>query len=240
MLTYYHLADPFASPYGDGQLIPMDQLSVGGELATVGDDDFDDVILSSSFLARIQLFGANSDAVKEEKIGQGRFGLVRSKDDVEDLGKNLDCLPLAWRLKAMQIVDGEVFSNFDHQSDEFKRIQAESEEQDSGCMYGVEFLLWLPELGVYVTYFLSSKSSRREAKPLRGLIGKGATIEAKLVKTKRYSWHAPKVVACSTPFSELPDPNKMKEELAKFNNPNSSDTEGATDEEAASQDTSRR
>ena len=229
----------YAAPYGD-ELIPMDQLQVGGELGNIGDDDFDDMITSSTFLPRIQLFGANSEAVKEEKIGQGRFGLVRSKDDIEDLSKVIACLPLAWRLKAMQIADGEVVSIYDHNKDEFKRIQSESEEQDSGCMYGVEFLLWLPETSEYATYFLSSKSSRREAKPLRGLIGKGASIECNLVKTKKYSWHAPKVVSNSTPIGNLPETDQMKVELQRFNNPSASDAEGVTAEETAATSDARR
>lgn len=219
------------------QLISLDQLS-NNQLATT--NDFDDVISSSSYLPRLQLFGANSEAVKEEKIGQGRFGVVRTKDDVEDLGKNVDCLPLGWRLKAMQIGGEDIITVFDHTSAEFKRIQAESEEQDSGAMYGVEFLLWLPELGMFVTYYLNSKSSRREAKPLRALLGKASTIESQLVKTKKYSWHAPKVKTNSTPITNLPDAGEMKEELTKFNNPQSSEAEGTTKEEKAAVSNDRR
>lgn len=238
---YTLLANPKEVFFGDegGQLIPMDQLNVGG-LVSAGEDAFDDVITSAAFLPRVQLFGANSGPVKEEKIGQGRFGLVRSKDDIEDLGKETDCLPLAFRLKAMQILDGEVISIYDHTADEFKRIQKESDEADSGCMYGIEFLLWMPEQGDFATYFLSSKSSRREAKPLRGLIGKGATLEVHLIKTKKFSWHAPKVVACSAPLSRLPDGDVMRKELDRFANPKTTETEAASEDEKKATDTGRR
>jgi len=234
-------AAPFASVFGDdgGSLISLADLQVGGELTT-SDEDFDSLITSSSFLPRVQLFGANSNAVTEEKIGLGRFGLVKSKDDIEDLGKTLECLPIAWRFKAMQIADGEVVSNYDHESDEFKRIQAESEETDSGAMYGIEFLLWIPDISGYATYFLSSKSSRREAKPLRALLGKAASIEANLVKTKKYAWHAPKVSSSATPFTNIPDGESVRAELEKFKNPSSSKTEGTTDEEEKAVDGSRR
>jgi hypothetical protein len=220
-------------------LIPISEL--GGALLTAQDAAFDELITSTAFLPRIQVFGSTSEAVKEEKIGQGRLGLVRSKDDIEDLGKELDCIPLSYRLKAMQISGDEVISVYDHTSDEFKRIQGESEQPNSGAMYGVEFLLYLPQQGEYVTFFLNSKSSRREAKPMRGLIGKGATVEVVLIKTKRYSWHAPKVKACSTPFqAQLPIPDAMGKEIQRFLNPPNSTVEKASKEEAAATSSDRR
>lgn len=196
-------------------LVPMEMLK-GGALAK--EDQFDETMKSSSFLPRLQLFGGTSDAVKEEKVRQGVFGVVESKDNINDLGKEVNCLPLAWRFKAMMIADGEVISSYDSTSPQFEKIKLDSDTQDSGCMWGAEFLLWLPDIG-FVTYFLSSKSSRREAKPLRGLIGQAATLKVELVATKKFKWHAPKVTACSAPFSTLPDMDKMKKELERFHNP---------------------
>ena len=213
----------------DNQLIPIDTLG-GGAIATVP-ENFDDLVGGANYLPRIQLYGANSGAVKEDKIGQGRFGLVLSKDDITDLGKTFDCIPLGVRLKAMEIGE-EIVNTYDHQSDEFKRIQAMADEPDSGCMWGGEFLLWLPSQQKFALYFLSSKSARREAKPLRGQLGRGTTIEANLVKWKKYSWHAPKVMGCSTPL-QTPDPDKMRAELERFNNPVSNVPERVEADEAA-------
>ena len=192
------------------QLIP-----ISTDLA-VNEEHFNELISSSDFLPRVQLYGSSSTAVKEEKIGQGRFGLT-TKDDITDLGKQFDCLPVNVRFKAMEMSGSEIERvSHDPHSAAFMEIQARAEEgENQGYMFGVEFLLWIPQLQTFATYFLSNKSSRREAKPLKGMLGKATTIEAKLVKWKEWAFHAPKVLACSTPF-DVPDLELINKESAKF------------------------
>lgn len=195
-------------------LIPQDV----SNLPAIDDKEFASMVSSTSFLPRIQLFGSNSAAVKEDKISQGHFGLVRNKDTIINLTKEVDCLPVSYHFKAMRIADGEVETVLDHKSELFQEIKELSAEQDSGCMYGVEFLLWIPQgEGEYCTFFLNSVSSRRIAPDLRALVGKAATLKSHLVKTTKYSWFAPKVVACSTPFPFLPDQAEIPEIVNKFN-----------------------
>lgn len=212
------------------QLVPTDKLNAG--VPAKQDELLGKMVQSGDFLPRVQLFGSNSAAVKDEKIGQGRFGFVKG-DDIVDLGKAVNVLPLSYRFKAMDISDRENIINVhDPDSEEFQRIKASSDEQDSGCMWGVEYLIWVPEVGEFATIFLNSKSSRREAKPLRGMLGKGTTIESRLIKTSKYSWHAPKVVACSTPF-EPPEEEAMTKEIEKFNNPKDDSKEVVSDDESS-------
>jgi hypothetical protein len=203
------------TPHDNDLIVPLAGLPAAPH---AGDEKFDTLIKATQFLPRIQLFGGNSAMVQEGKIAIAHFGLVRSSDSVEDLGDEVDQAPIRYRYKAMEIADGEVNTYHDPEHAEFKRIHADSEKQDSGCMYGVEFLLWLAEKQEFVSYFMNSKSARREAPTLRGLIGQLATLKVKLVKTKKYKWHAPVVTVCSTPF-DLPDEAKMIKEVEKFDHP---------------------
>jgi hypothetical protein len=223
----------------DDTLIPLDQLQVSGELIT-NDDDFDSIATAADYLPRIQLYGSNSKAVKSELINVGRFGIPRSQDEIEDLGKSFECLPLAWRPKAMEITSDGIIVNYQAKSAEFDRIKQEAGGSDTGAMAGIEFLIWLPDQKEFVTYFLSSKSARREARPLRSKIGKATTLFAELVETAKYSWHVPKVRGSSTAFSNLPDSVELQAQLEKFSNPSASETEGVSDEESAATDESRR
>ncbi len=190
------------------------------------DEDFNGLSSASGFLPRIMLMGANSSLVQQGKIQQGCYGLVRSKDQCEDLTREVPCLPLSWRAKAMEIADGEVTSIFDRKNPEFDRISLKSAEQDSGCMYGPEFLLWVPGAKCFATYYASSKTSRNEAPKLRDLIGQAALLKSHLIKGKKFSWFGPLITVCSTPF-EIPDNEDIIEQVNKFNNPVTTEKEKA-------------
>lgn len=184
------------------------------------DEVFNTVAVSSGYLPYIQLYGGTSEAVKRQKIGIGRYGLVRSKDNIEDLTVAVDILVLSWRPRAMQTGD-EMLSIYNSTSPEFKKIMEKSEIKDSGCMFGPEFLIWLPSAKptCFATFFMSSKTSRRESPNLRALMGKPATLKAQLIETKKYMWHGPVVVPCSTPFDIDFEIAERDEVMNKFNNP---------------------
>lgn len=178
---------------------------------------------AGGFLPRLQLFGSSSTAVKEDKIGQGRWGIVRAKDAVEDLGKTVDVVVVAGKAQAMRIKDGKVLTYYDHTLPEFKEIQDESADMSSGCMYGPIFLLWVPSANTFATYFMQSKTARRASGPLFGLVKKAATLGAELIKGGKHSWHGPTVAPCSTPL-ELPAIEEIKEQAERFLNAKSSTT----------------
>lgn len=210
---------------GDGQpaigdATPGTGLVVAQNTALVSGDAFDKVVASSSFLPRVQLFGSNSGAVKEDKIGQGRYGLVRDKNSIEDLSQSFNCLPLDWRWKAMQVADGAVVSVYDFNSDAFTKLKDTADnEKDSGCMWGVEFLIWMPDQKEFATFYLSSATARREAKPMRARTQPEClptTLTRELIKKPKYSWFGPKVNACSTPLSSYPSQEEVNEQVEKF------------------------
>ena len=195
------------------------------------DKSFDDLVTTSSYQTRVQLYGSNSKDVKKELIGQGRFGIPRSKDKIEDLGKEFNCIPLDFRYKALDTSGDDAIQTFDSDSKEFQEIKEKSFVKDSGCMFGVEFLLWLPDQEEFVTYYLSSKSSRPEAKPLRNLKGKAANIKIELADNKRYTWHVPVVSASDVAISKLPSTEDVQKEMERFRNTKSDELADKTSDD---------
>lgn len=204
------------------ELIPVGELPVA---KYVDDKNFDALAASSNYLPRLQLFTGASSQVQEEKIAQGHFGIVKSKESIIDLHKEVNCIPISYRFKAMRFGDGEVISKYNPNDTEFKRIQSEASiPGQKGCMAGVEFLLYIPQYKEYVTYFMGNVSAKREAPNLRALIGKAATIRSNLAKNKKGTWHAPVVTMCSVPL-EAPSLDRLREVSEQFANPKESEIE---------------
>jgi hypothetical protein len=204
-----------------GALVSLDDLSQNTEVSKYSDEDFD-ALKSSSFLPRVQLMSSASTKCKQGEFPVNHYALV-SGSEFNDLGAEVDVLVLGWRPKALEI-DDEIITVYNPKDPEFQRIQERSEEKDSGCMWGYEFLLWAGEVGRFATFFMGSKSARREAPNVRGLINRAATLRSKFIETKKYSWQAPQVVACSTPM-RMPSRSQLETELEKFNNPPQSSVE---------------
>jgi hypothetical protein len=180
---------------------------------------FEEVATSSKFLPRLQLFSSNSGEVQEGKIRQGHFGVVTMKGQpIIDLTDETDVLLICWRPKALDMSTDNVVSCFNVEDDLFRSIAAKSDDSDSGCMFGPEFLVWIPSIQKFATFFCGSKTARREAVNIKGLCGKGATLRSHLIKKGRYAWHGPRAFECSTPF-DLPDIEDIKSKAEDFNNP---------------------
>jgi len=206
----------------ENQLVPQDL--TGGPLA----QSFESVVAGADYLPRFQLFSSKSDACAEGKIVGGHYGLVKD-DIITDLGAEISVLVVSWRAKAVQTGGEALIIDYDHNSAMFNDIKTRSGEQDSGCMYGPEFLLWLPELGTFATYHMNSKTARREAKKLGPLLGGAVTLKCRLIETARFKWHGPVVLPCSTPMTAPPE-DVMRAEWTKFQNPPATGAELADDD----------
>lgn len=187
-----------------------------------------DVVSSSAFLPYIQLCGGNSNAVKEGKIPVGHYALFRGKDKLESLTSSYDCLPILWRFKAMKF--GEtIISYYNPQSNGFKElVNLADNVPDSNCVYGPEFLLWVPSIKGFATMLFGSKTARRESPVLKDLLEtkRSATMRSELVKKGKNSWHAPVISPCSTPF-EMPSVEDVMAQAERFANPKESEVETA-------------
>ena len=188
----------------------------GGAVQKASDEAFAAATKSGDYLPRLQLMTSNSQECKSGKFPINHYALV-SGQNYKDCGTDVDVLVIAWRPKAIEM--GEtVITCFDVNNKEFTRICDKSGEKDSGCMFGPEFLMWVPSQKEFATFFMGSKSSRRESPNVKALLKKAATLKGHMIETAKYSWYSPIVVPCTTPF-EIPAIEDIMDEVQKFNNP---------------------
>lgn len=199
---------------------------VPGNKAAATDLDIFKKMGSDNFLARLQLFSGRSDAVGEGRIKVNHWGLV-DDDDIIDLDDKITIGILAGRHKAIDTGDDFQCSH-DPDSDLFKDLVERSAVSNSGCMYGPEFLVYLPMVSKFATLFMGSKTARREAKKFRPLMNKPAYLKSKLISTPKYKWQGPVILPCDEAF-DLPPMEEVQAEIAKFLNPPKNETEVADD-----------
>lgn len=180
-------------------------------------------LTSAAYLPRIQVMGGNNDIVKEGKFPIGHFALVTGKS-MDDLTAEFNAVILSWRPKAMQF-QPDVVSYYDPNSEGFKKLQerADSEPQ-SGCGYGPEYLLWLPDYEKFATLFCSNKTTRNEAPNIHTFMRKACTFIIELIKSKKYTWHGLRVGKCDLEVKLSPQ-EVMMGIVDKFNSPPETETE---------------
>ncbi len=195
-------------------LIAVDQTQNEGALA---------VASAGTFLPRIKLCQGQAKEVSKRQVARGGcFALVVSKDEIIDLGEEVVMIVAAGRSKALEVGD-MILTNFDHKSPEFKRIELESKDKDSGCMFGPEYLVWLPEHKMLATLFLCSPTARREGAAVHARLGRGALLTSKLIETEKYSWFGPVCKDYTSPIADLPPATELHEAIDRFRNERSSE-----------------
>ena len=229
-------------------LIPLD-LSQLPSTQIGTDDDFAQIAKGAEFLGRLQLF-TKGKAINKGLVRPGHYGIPESDDEIIDLGDCVDILPLARRTKAIDMSDNEaIVVSYDFKNPEFQRIQAAADTPESGCMFGPSFLVIERSSGRFLEFFCGNKSSRGESKKLfpylplseedirqKGLVDQKphgpipVTLKSKLVEKRSFSWHAPVVVKCSTPFTRLPANEVILREITKFLTIKDNGVEKAKDE----------
>lgn len=194
------------------------------------DDAQFDKVAAGKFLPRIQFMSSSSEPCKTGGFPVNHYALFKSKTPI-DLTAEVNVLVVSWRPKALRIGDS-VMAFYDVENAEFKKIVEESDVQDSGCMYGPEFLCYIPAMKEFATFFMGSKSARNESPNLKALMGKGATLRSQKIQNKKYTWQSPQIVPCSTPF-DLPAIEEIKKIAEQFINPPVTEVETVDEEKDA-------
>jgi len=181
----------------------------------VTQEAFNEEVSSGEFLPRLQVADTNSKICKRKQVEAGNWGLVRNEDDVVDLSNQVDILIIHMRWTALDTNGEKPIFSHEKESDTFKTIADNSTVKDSGCLWGPEFLVYIPTAKTFATYFCCSITARREAKNIFKLMHKAATFKTHFIETKKYSWYGPLVVECSTPL-ETPPMEEIKKQALKF------------------------
>lgn len=184
------------------------------------EDVFGEIAKSSSFLPYVTLYQATANLVKEKKFNMGEFGLVRSGDQVpEKLSDVFDAVILGWRPKAMSVQGVDVKAAFNPKSALFMDIQKKSADPNSGCFFGPEFLIYIPQIKTFACFLFGSITARGEAASVVARMGQAVTFKVTLRKNKKnQTWYGPVAVPCLTPF-DMPEPSVIQMQLQGFNNP---------------------
>ncbi len=201
-------------------------------LTQSGTDDFyDSLVPEVDPLPRLQLV-TKGKWVDKGRIKSGHYALVEN-DEPTDLGPSIDILPLARRPKVFDSTTDPPTAVYDPDSPEFKRILECSQEKDSGCMWGVSFLVVVASR--FCEFYCGNKSSRLIAPELaeflpltqadiaarnldaRSRKPKPVTLRSELVQQERCSWHVPIVAKCSKWSGKVPE--RISEEISRFVNP---------------------
>lgn len=220
----------------NGLTVPQSQLP---STITADDAVFNDLAKGSSFLGRLQLY-TKGKAINRGLVSPGEYGIPENDENITRLTNSVDVIPLARRPKAIDMSDKDaVVQSFDPNSDAFKAIADKSNTPDSGCMYGVSFLLWIPVIARFVEFFCGTKTSRSEAGKLYPFLpsaeqpARVATLGSRVIETDRFSWHAPTIKESSTPPQNLPNEKQLVDEISKFLNPKVEQVEKVEEAEAA-------
>ncbi len=225
-------------------LIPAD-VFVDLPSTEIDEGSFDDVATSTDYLQRLQLISKGKYVDSRQAQG-GDYAVIIDSETCRVLGDRIDLLVFDRRHKAIDMSNvDQVLVSYDPASDLYADIRQRSGEKDSGCQYGVEFLVAERSTAKMYGFFFGTKSLRRVLQTMyaymplsaqdierRGLTGVEphgplpVTLTSKNVRQKTYSWFVPEFQDCSTPFSknQLPSPEKIKEEIIKFRNPDKDET----------------
>lgn len=183
-------------------------------------DALDTVTKAGDYLPRIQVMGGNSDLVKRGNFPLGQFALFQGKNPTS-LTKEFTAVLISMRPKAMQF--SPIKSVYDSSTQDFKDIQAKADEGgQSGCGYGPEYLLWLPDYQLFATLFLSNKSGRAESGKVQGFMTKACTFKCELAENKKrnQAWHVAAVSEYTGgTINNMPEEAKLIAVASKFNNP---------------------
>jgi len=212
------------------------------------DDLFEKLAQQSSFFERIQLY-SKGRAIDKQLITPGCFGVPVDKDTIQNLGSEIDIIPLAMRDKALDAKNTDaILASYDSSSPLYQQIKARAADKNSKCMWGYTFLVFERSTGKFYEYFLGTISSRMEAAKIamflprtpereaamekslgkKPLPSGPCTLKIKYISKADRGWHVPVTFPCSTPFTNF-SIEAAQEQIRKFMALKDSDIEKAED-----------
>lgn len=210
-----------------------------------GDDNVHKAIAGTTFLPRLQLCQASSNLCKRNKVPNGTYAVVKGKDVVVHLlGDAVDALIVSWRPRALRFEEGgKLLSFYNPATPGFKQVEIDAQVKDSGCLYGPEYLVYLPSVGEFCTFHFNNPTMRMAASGMLPNIGGLVTCKVEFIEKGKNSWHGPVILVNSTPMTPPQDREAFARDYVRhrdaFNNPKETEELEAAPEEAASQQRDR-
>jgi hypothetical protein len=177
------------------------------------------------YLPRLQLQTSNSKDCKSGEFPTNHYAIVRDQS-LTDIGTTVDVLVIQSRMQALDFSDDEnVISIHDpglvdgEMTGEFAEIVERSSQSDSKCMWGIQFLVYVPVASTFATVLFGTKTSRRDAPAMLSRVGQAATLGAKKIPNKKFGdYYSMSVLTCSESL-QAPDAASVERETEKFLHP---------------------
>lgn len=158
------------------------------------------------------------------RVPQGDFVCRKSKTEILPLSDTVDILPIDWRPKAMKPAsdkpgDKKLKILFDRNDPEFLEVQDLCKKKVRGYFWGYEFLIYLPDHGIYATLFCNNPTLQNAARSeLINFIRKPCSLKSvEIVKEEmNYRWYGFTVLECTSPFQIPVDSEKLLEVHKRF------------------------
>lgn len=141
--------------------------------------------IGSDFLSELKFCAASEGRVKKGEFPMNHYALKRG-NDYKDLGEVVHGFIIRMVPKALDVSGDKPVSSFAKGSEAFEDISKRSNEQDSGCMWGPELLVWLPKAEEFAIMFLRNKTLRNENENFMATYGKGFTLSKQLIQCKNF------------------------------------------------------
>jgi hypothetical protein len=196
-------------------------------IGQVDDKAFAAMVSSNKWLPRVQLMTGTSEKCKAGEFPVNHYALVTGQVHT-DLGAEVDVLVVDMRFKAVHFGE-QILTTYDVNSAEAKDIMSKADIQDSGCMFGPEFLIYIPSQKKFALLHCNGKSSRKEAPAIRDMLCKAGTLMPKKCQNAKYTWFSIQIKPCNVPF-DLPTEDQVNEEVQRFRNPPKDEVELAPEE----------
>jgi hypothetical protein len=189
------------------------------------DDSFTKSLATFNFLPRLQLLTPNSADVQDGKYPPNTYVLIKNKDNT-DLGQTVTVTVVAGRPKAMDFNSGGCIVEFDYETERFKSIQSRSTQQQSNCMWGKEYLVYVPKVESFAGLFYGTPTARNSSPEIESLLPtrtpEGLIFHSAVMSNQKVSnaknpkgWYSFKCTGSEAP-AELPSIEEVQEEMKKF------------------------
>ena len=193
----------------------------------------------SGFLARLQLMTSASPECKSGAFPINNYALV-SGSDLQNIGPRVEVIAFCGRTKALDMSGDKVISNFTPAivdgkitNAEFLDIAVRSGMPDSKCMFGPEYLVWLPAQKSWATLFFGSKTMRNEAPKMSRLVGQPTTLTSQRIANKKYEWFSLAISPSNVPPANMPTAADATAQIQRFKDEQVREEEVADDEARA-------
>lgn len=172
-------------------------------------------LVGGGYLPRLQLCTSQAELCKSGAVPVNNYVIVVGRNSHKVLGQNVDIVPIMFRSTAMQTGDDLTITH-DRESDLFGKLVALSGVQDSGAMYGPEFLVWIPSEKIFATLFCGSKTARNMAASIFENLTKMATMGSVKISGKKNVWYGMTCEASNAPCLNQPDLEELNKQIASF------------------------